>query len=255
MNAGSAVTWFGTLISKLTSGADVRVTEPSPGVYDVTNNGASGVIVGGVAIASGASANGLIDTDQDGLANSAETSLGSNPSVSDSDGDGLADGLELAMYGSSPLLTDSDGDGLSDPTEIGTYHTSPALADTDGDGLSDGVEVNTYHTSPALADTDGDACKDGAELQTAVGSEMSGGQRDPLNRWDYFNPTHDGRNRSDDMLAVQQHYGLHQGSPGYSTDYDRTYIGPNLWNLGPPNGGVTSVDMLEIQIQYHHDCA
>jgi hypothetical protein len=232
MNAGSAVTWFGTLMSKLTSGANVRVTEPSSGVYNVTNNGASGVIVGGVPIASGASANGLVDTDQDGLANSAETTLGSNPSVSDSDGDGLTDGLELAMYGTSPLLTDSDSDGLSDPTEIGTYHTNPALADTDGD-----------------------VCQDGAEAQTAVGSELSGGRRDPLNPWDYFNPTHDGKNRSDDMLAVQQHYGLHQGSPGYSNAFDRTYIGPNVWNLGPPNGSVTSVDMLEIQMQYHHDCA
>jgi hypothetical protein len=209
MNAGSAVTWFGTLISNLTSGADVGVTEPSPGVYNVTNNGASGVTIGGVPIASGNSANGLLDSDQDGLANSAETSLGSNPSVADSDADGLTDGLELAMYG----------------------------------------------TSPVLADTDDDVCKDGAELQTASGSERTGGRRDPLNPWDYFNPTHDGKVRIDDMLAVIAHFGLNQGNPGYDVKYDRTGIGPNPWNLGPPDGKIRVGDILAIVAQYGHDCA
>ncbi len=36
---------------------------------------------------------------------------------------------------------DTDGDGLSDYDEVAIYNTSPYLADTDGDGIPDGVEV------------------------------------------------------------------------------------------------------------------
>jgi hypothetical protein len=54
---------------------------------------------------------------------------------------------------------------------------------------------------------------------------------------------------------VVQHYGKNTGDPGYSTDYDRTYIGPNAWNLGPPNGQIRVDDILEAIYQYHHDCA
>ncbi len=92
------------------------------------------------------------------------------------------------------------------------------------------------------------------EQQTAIGSELSGDRRDYHNPWDYFNPTHDGKNRVDDILAVVQHFGLNQGDPGYSTNYDRTYLGPNLWNLGPPDGHIRVADILAEIKQFGHDC-
>jgi len=40
-----------------------------------------------------------------------------------------------------PLLKDSDGDGLSDADETAVYGTNPQNPDSDGDGYSDMIEV------------------------------------------------------------------------------------------------------------------
>ena len=55
----------------------------------------------------------------------------------DTDGDGLEDSLELQI-GTDPTRVDTDGDGLSDYDEYCKYHTDPTKADTDGDGIPDG---------------------------------------------------------------------------------------------------------------------
>jgi hypothetical protein len=116
----------------------------------------------------------------------------------------------------------------------------------------------------ANGDTDGDGCPDLREQQTAPGSQMSGGLRDYLNPWDYFNPTHDGLNRVDDVLSVVAQYfhddtdanpGLPPYAPGYNVDTDRTALGPNVWNLGPPNGIERVDDVLAELVQYFHDCS
>jgi len=113
-------------------------------------------------------------------------------------------------------------------------------------------------------DSDGDGCSDDAERQTATGSELSGGRRDYLNSHDYFNPTGDGQNRLDDVLAVLDQYskddndqspGLPPYAAGYNPDADRTLLGPNAWNLGPPNGLQRVDDILNIVKQYFHDCS
>ena len=58
----------------------------------------------------------------------------------DTDGDGLTDTAEEAL-GTDPLNADTDGDGLNDGDEVNQYGTDPLNADTDGDGLNDGDEV------------------------------------------------------------------------------------------------------------------
>ena len=118
---------------------------------------------------------------------------------------------------------------------------------------------------PAVSgDTDGDGCPDVKEQQTAVGSELSGGRRDYVNPWDYFNPSGDGVNRVDDILAVVSQYhdddtdgnpGLPPYAAGYNPGMDRTTLGPNAWNLGPPNGQQRVDDILSSVYQYHHDCS
>ncbi len=100
-------------------------------------------------------------------------------------------------------------------------------------------------------DTDGDGCPDANE---GGANPLAGGVRDYLNPWDYFNPTGDGRNRVDDILAVVQRFGLNAGMVGYSTIYDRSSIGPNPWNLGPPNGEIRVNDILAEVYQFRHDC-
>lgn len=68
-----------------------------------------------------------IDADVDGLDYYEETVLyTTDPSLADSDSDGLEDGEEIAL-GTDPLLADSDGDGRNDSVEVtaGTDPLSP----------------------------------------------------------------------------------------------------------------------------------
>ncbi|MBI4453477.1 hypothetical protein HY636_02430 [Candidatus Woesearchaeota archaeon] len=81
------------------------------------------------------------DTDNDGLADSLEQSLGTNPNNADSDGDGLTDGDEYAVVNSDPLKKDSDEDGLSDGEEVLEKSTEPTISDSDGDGVDDNIEI------------------------------------------------------------------------------------------------------------------
>ncbi|MCF6239347.1 MAG: molybdopterin-dependent oxidoreductase, partial [Candidatus Marinimicrobia bacterium] len=108
------------------------------------------------------------DPDFDGIINSAELAAGTDPSNSDSDGDGLSDGVEISTYGSDPLLMDSDGDGLSDGEEVFTYATDPLKADSDGDGESDGDEISNasdpLDTLSFAIDSDGDGLPDAWEV-------------------------------------------------------------------------------------------
>ena len=75
------------------------------------------------------------DDDGDGLSNSEELQIGTDPTDSDSDDDGLNDGEE-ATWDTDPLNPDSDGDTLPDGEEV-QNGTDPANADTDGDGQPD----------------------------------------------------------------------------------------------------------------------
>lgn len=57
---------------------------------------------------------------------------------------------------SDPTVFDTDGDGLNDAEEF-AYKTDANSADTDLDGLLDGEEVHRWDTSPVSVDSDGDA--------------------------------------------------------------------------------------------------
>lgn len=81
------------------------------------------------------------DEDSDGLKNSVEITIGTNPFAADTDNDGIDDAREVSETNTDPTLADTDGDGLSDLEEIETHNTDPLLADTDGDGVVDGKEV------------------------------------------------------------------------------------------------------------------
>jgi len=102
----------------------------------------------------------IIDGDTDGLADMAETNIGTDPANADTDADGLNDGDET-VAGTDPHDPDSDHDELTDgeETDIGTSPTDP---DTDADGLDDGREID-IGTDPANADTDYDGLGDRQE--------------------------------------------------------------------------------------------
>src|SRR6056297_1971239 len=58
----------------------------------------------------------------------------------DSDKDGLTDSQEIEL-GTNPKKIDTDNDGLFDYDEVERYKTDPLNSDTDGDGFLDGEEV------------------------------------------------------------------------------------------------------------------
>ncbi len=193
----------------------------------------------------------------------------------DTDGDFL---LFAAMFSTSPF-TGASGDGVLARITLQAVGsgssaldlTSVKMADQTGAAIpptANGFYIGPVNdasiaAAPPCADTDGDGCPDVKEQQTAPGSQVSGGLRDYLNPYDYFNPTHDGMNRVDDVLKVVQQYfkddndanpGQPPYAPNYNPDTDRTAPGPNAWNLGPPNGLNRVDDILAIVKQYFHDC-
>jgi alpha-tubulin suppressor-like RCC1 family protein len=133
-----------------------------------------------------------------------------------------------------------------------------------GNGTTTDSSLPVVASLKGPSDTDGDGCPDAKEQQMAAGTELSGGRRDYFNPDDYYNPSHDGVNRVDDILLVVQAYfdddddgnpGLPPYEPGYAPDFDRTYVGPLAWNLGPPNGLQRVDDILNQVKQYYNDCS
>ncbi|MBL0174028.1 MAG: OmpA family protein [Ignavibacteria bacterium] len=107
---------------------------------------------------------GNSDWDDDGLKNSEEEKLGTDPHNPDTDGDSLADGAEVRTHLTDPLKKDTDADGLTDADEVLRYKTDPLRSDGDNDGVTDGDEVTTYRTDPLKKDSDGDGLADGEEI-------------------------------------------------------------------------------------------
>ncbi|MEM1028761.1 MAG: OmpA family protein [Myxococcota bacterium] len=134
----------------------------------------------------------LLDSDNDGISDAVEASIGTDPNDADSDDDGVLDGDEpnfnLDSDGDgliNALDPDSDNDGLLDGTESGV--TTPN-ADTDvtaGNFVPD-ADPNTV-TNPLAADTDVGGVPDGAEDLNLNGA-VDPGETDPTNPADDVAP-------------------------------------------------------------------
>ena len=97
------------------------------------------------------------DTDGDGVSDTYEREIGTDPNNADTDGDGLSDYIELyglypndpeqSIY-TDPIMYDTDGDYLNDGEEVLIYYTNPNDRDTDNDGFTDWEEVTNWDTNP-----------------------------------------------------------------------------------------------------------
>ena len=118
------------------------------------------------------------DTDGDGYSDNIEVlQYNTNPlnATEDQDGDGLIDPLEAAI-GTNRTLTDTDGDNLTDYFEYETgwtiivdgvpdsVNSDPTDRWTSGEGLYDDYQEYIHKTDPYDQDTDGDGLNDNSEL-------------------------------------------------------------------------------------------
>ena len=120
------------------------------------------------------------DFDKDGLSTADEIdTYGSNPFVADTDGDGMADGAEVAYWSSRTdgISWNSDVDVIAarQNKDKGDGLINLLDPDSDNDGILDGAEVQGWDmlppsgpavhvtSDPAVADTDGDGLSDSAE--------------------------------------------------------------------------------------------
>jgi hypothetical protein len=65
------------------------------------------------------------DQDADNAPDELEPGLGLDPTNADTDGDHVADGDELNLYGTDPTRADPVGDGVRDGEELFATHTDP----------------------------------------------------------------------------------------------------------------------------------
>ncbi len=171
--------------------------------------------------------------------------LGTSPSISYTGLVGLMF-YQCATDGTIDLLHGINVWVHTHVTEIGTTRHA------EDEQVGEVVDITCAQPSPYPDDTDGDTCPDARE---AAANQMIGGKRNFLSQWDYFNPTGDGVNRIDDVLAVVDQYFVDTGNLNYTTSTDRTSFGPDEWNSGPPDGLQRVDDILNAVKQYFHDCS
>lgn len=74
----------------------------------------------------------------------------------DSDGDGVADGIDICPYNFDPGQADSDGDGIGDACDNCPANPNPDQADADYDVIGDACDNCALTFNPDQADADGD---------------------------------------------------------------------------------------------------
>ena len=103
------------------------------------------------------------DLDGDGLSDSFEAAVGTNPAVADSDGDNLLDGTELFETGTDPWLADTDGDSVNDDVD-----TEPLLLPTGPHDGGTAVTGTGWPTGTPYAPS-GESARDGKDVYVHSG--------------------------------------------------------------------------------------
>jgi hypothetical protein len=167
-----------------------------------------------------------------------------------------------------PRLNDPQRTPPADDPEAGTIFLNASSMPIDpvlsgASIICDEVDDPTPTPSPSPSptpepdqntiDSDGDGCSNAEELGS---NEVLGGRRDRYNPHDFFDtPVLDRSVTVGDIAQLVARFGTMVGSLNYNAAYDRTLLGPDPWDLGPPNGSVTVQDMALIVAQFGHHCA
>jgi hypothetical protein len=140
--------------------------------------------------------NADLDDDNDGLSDTEELAIGTNPLSADTDNDGLTDSDEIkkttnprdndtdkdgVFDGADPFpldnmrKADSDGDGIADEDELKAGldpNKDDADLDNDADGVNNYDEVVKYKTNPNNADSDADQIQDKTEIDHGLNPNL-----------------------------------------------------------------------------------
>ncbi|MFN3850360.1 MAG: hypothetical protein ACK4NY_13075 [Spirosomataceae bacterium] len=145
------------------------------GIQDGTEAGVSSPIASGT---SGTVT--FLGTDTSIFVPDADALTKTNPKVTDTDLDGLADGVEDANKNGK-----QDNPVVGNSTTVGSGETDPNNIDSDGDTLTDGNEVNGTGsnagkiTNPMDKDTDNGGTNDNLELAAGTNPTAGNGADDP----------------------------------------------------------------------------
>ena len=156
--------------STLSVAGDLRQVSTSPCAEDTDGDGLDDYTELHATYVAGASDPTRLDSDGDGLADGVEDRNGdgafdsgeeTDPTRADTDADRLPDGMEdrnldgiVDVDETDPRLRDSDADGIEDGTEVRLFGTDPRAVDSDGDGLGDGLELGFLDDADEQTSTD-----------------------------------------------------------------------------------------------------
>jgi hypothetical protein len=102
----------------------------------------------------------------------------------------------------------------------------------------------------AGADVDGDGCSDVEEFGTAP---LTGGARDPDNRWDFYDVNGSQKVDAVDINLVRSNFNGTGPTPPEDLIYDRS-IGAAPWAPGPPDNKINGVDVNLVRAVFNHSC-
>jgi hypothetical protein len=130
-----------------------------------------------------------------------------------------------------------------------------------------------------LVDTDQDGCTDTAEQQTGMDAEDTGGKRNYLNFWDFFDAPDQTTNVRDraiagpDFFRILARFGATDAggaavinrnsdplsappaAPAYHPAYDRGAASGEAWDLTQADGSIAGPDFFALLVQFGHDCS
>ncbi len=176
---------------------------------------------------------GNLDSDGDGLTNSEEFELGTNPTNPDTDGDGYNDGNDAAPLNPFVWSFDADDDGVFDDVDNCVNTPNADQADFDGDGLGNACDPdddNDGINDDDDPDDDNDGYTDADEIANGT-DPVNDASTPPDNDGDFISDLLDGDDDND----------------GY-TDADEALNGTNPFDANdtpPDNDGDFISDLLD----------
>lgn len=159
----------------------------------------------------------IIDTDEDGLPDRQEESIGTDPDIADTDLDGVDDGDELAL-GTDPLHRDSDLDGYSDGHEVNTISTDPLDPEAPGGSNPEAIGIKFVTAS-------------GPSPNTSIPVNAYAGVADVAQKnWNQTTPLPQNSNSGSNSQISSPQAGVIVDSAGTATAVTITYSMNNTWS-------------------------